>query len=328
MSQTNEIMVSVACLAFNHEKYIRKTLDGFVMQKTNFRFEVIIHDDASTDGTAAIIREYEEKYPDIIKPIYQTENQYSKKIPINKTYIYPRCKGKYLAYCEGDDYWTDPLKLQKQADALENNENCTICHHQVDIIRENGELTGDSFPRYKELCPGVVPQKEYLSLILFTRTAYFLQFQLSGAMVRRELVQRYIAENPEFKRIADVGDVTLFLYMGTHGDAYYINERMSAYRSGSVGSWNSRNNNAAEKRIKHLETEIAALRAFDEYSKGIAHEAAEKGIGSRQFSIYRTKNDLKGMKSMPEFYNMLSTKAKIKEFLACYFPFVLKILKK
>ncbi len=328
MNQTNDIMVSVTCLAYNHEKYIRKTLDGFVMQRTNFRYEVIVHDDASTDSTAEIIREYEEKYPDIIKPIYQTENQYSKKIGINKTYIYPRCKGKYIAYCEGDDYWNDPLKLQKQVDALEANENCTICHHQVDIIRENGELTGDYFPRYREMRPGIIPQKEYLSLILFTRTPYFLQFQISGAMVRADLAQKYMAEEPEFKRIADVGDLPLFLYMGTHGNAYYIDEKMSAYRSGSIGSWNSRNCNADAKRIKHLETEIASIRAFDEYSGGIAHEAAEKGIGSRQFSIYRTKHDLRSMKNMPEFYNMLSSKAKVKEFLACYCPFVLNVLKK
>ena len=86
------------------------------MQKTDFPFEILIHDDASTDGTADIIREYEAKYPDIIKPIYQTENQYSKGIKVSQVYQFPRAKGKYIALCEGDDYWTDPYKLQKQVD--------------------------------------------------------------------------------------------------------------------------------------------------------------------------------------------------------------------
>ena len=110
----DKVMVSVICNTYNHEKYIKSALDGFVMQKTNFEYEVLIHDDASTDSTADIIREYEKKYPDIIKPIYQSENQYSKKVPISKTYQYSRAKGKYIAICEGDDYWTDPFKLQKQ----------------------------------------------------------------------------------------------------------------------------------------------------------------------------------------------------------------------
>ena len=116
---TRPLMVSIRCITYNHEPYIRQCLDGFVMQKTNFRFEAIVHDDASTDGTAAIIREYAEKYPDIIKPIFETENQYSKRDGSLDRIMDAACTGKYIAFCEGDDYWTDPLKLQKQVDILE-----------------------------------------------------------------------------------------------------------------------------------------------------------------------------------------------------------------
>lgn len=125
-----EVVVSICCITYNHEPYIRQCLDGFMMQKTTFPFEVLIHDDASTDGTADIIREYEIKYPDIVKPIYQKENQYSKGIAISRTYNYPRAKGKYIALCEGDDYWIDPLKLQKQVDFLET-------HSEYGLIRTN-----------------------------------------------------------------------------------------------------------------------------------------------------------------------------------------------
>ena len=124
-------LLTIRCLVYNHEPFLRQCLDGFVMQQTNFPFEAIVHDDASTDGSAAIIREYAEKYPDIIKPIYETENQYSKHDGsigrIMDAAIHPN--SKYIAFCEGDDYWTDPHKLQLQVDFLESHPDYVICSH-------------------------------------------------------------------------------------------------------------------------------------------------------------------------------------------------------
>ena len=134
-------MVSVCTITYNHEKYIRDCLEGIVTQKTNFPFEAIVHDDASTDKTADIIREYAEKYPDIIKPVYQTENQHSKGIRISATFIYPKVRGKYIAICEGDDYWTDPYKLQKQVDFLEANPDYYLVFGET--VRRKGD---DFFP--------------------------------------------------------------------------------------------------------------------------------------------------------------------------------------
>ena len=127
MNVNNSPLVSICCLTFNHVSYVLQALDGFLMQKTSFDYEIIIHDDASTDGTQEIIKAYQENYPEIIKPILQSENQYSKGIkPIFK-YVFPRAQGKYIALCEGDDYWTDPLKLQKQVDFLEGNDEYSFC---------------------------------------------------------------------------------------------------------------------------------------------------------------------------------------------------------
>ncbi len=137
MSQ--DILVSISCLTYNHFPYIRQCLNGFIMQRTTFAFEVLIHDDASTDGTAEIIREYELRYPNIVKPIYQIENQYSKGVKVQLVYNYPRAKGKYIAFCEGDDYWSDPYKLQKQVDILENNPNATFVYTNFQTIEENGD---------------------------------------------------------------------------------------------------------------------------------------------------------------------------------------------
>lgn len=122
-------VVSISCVTYNHEKFISDAIDGFLMQKTTFPVEILIHDDASTDHTASIIQTYEEKYPQLIKVIYQTENQYQLKGPAILTQIqHSRAKGKYYAPCNGDDYWTDPLKLQKQVEFLEKNSKIGIVH--------------------------------------------------------------------------------------------------------------------------------------------------------------------------------------------------------
>ncbi len=125
MNNNSQPTVSIHCLAYNHEKTIRKTLDGFLMQETNFPIEAIVHDDASTDNTAAIIKEYADQYPHIIKPIFEKENQYSKHDGSLQKIMHNACRGKYIAYCEGDDYWIDPFKLQKQVDYLEAHPEIT-----------------------------------------------------------------------------------------------------------------------------------------------------------------------------------------------------------
>ena len=109
------------------------------MQQTNFRFEAIVHDDASTDGTAAIIRDFAAKYPNIIKPIYEAENQYSKHDGSLQRIMNEACTGKYMAFCEGDDFWTDPLKLQKQVDYMEAHPECGMTYTDFSIKDERNE---------------------------------------------------------------------------------------------------------------------------------------------------------------------------------------------
>ena len=141
----NDKLVSICCITYNHEKYIRDALESFLNQKTNFDFEILIHDDASTDKTSEIIQEYEKKYPNIIKPIYQIENQYSKGISINDTFNFSRAGGKYIALCEGDDYWLDSNKLQKQVDYMGKNHECTLCFHNAMVVSSNDKKLKSSF---------------------------------------------------------------------------------------------------------------------------------------------------------------------------------------
>ena len=132
-------LVSIACTTYNHEKYIAHAIEGFLMQYTPFPIEIIIHDDASTDGTADIIRKLGMSHR-IIKPIFQETNQFSlKKKPLG-TYVIPQCRGKYIALCEGDDYWTDPYKLKKQVDVLESHPEFAMCFTNSSIVDGNNNI--------------------------------------------------------------------------------------------------------------------------------------------------------------------------------------------
>lgn len=207
-----EPLVSICCLAYNHEPYIRECLEGFMMQKTDFSFEVLIHDDASTDNTADIIREYEAKYPDIIKPIYQTENQYSKRVGVTRTFQFPRAKGKYIAMCEGDDYWIDPLKLQKQVDFLEEHDDFSMCIHNAYIV-DNRTKEKKLFNE-KEIKSIIYP-RDVILRPWFSPTASFL--------FRTEKFPFSVF----WKGVS--GDMQILLINSTLGKIYYSNEVMSVY---------------------------------------------------------------------------------------------------
>lgn len=130
-------LVTIRCTVYNHETYIADALEGFVRQQTTFPFEAVVHDDASTDASADIIRRYAERYPDIIRPIYETENQYSKSDGSLGRVMESHTRGKYIALCEGDDYWTDPTKLQRQVDFMESHPDVGLCYTDCDILHED-----------------------------------------------------------------------------------------------------------------------------------------------------------------------------------------------
>lgn len=218
-----KIIVSICCITYNHEKYIRQAIDSFLMQKTNFKYEIIIHDDASTDNTADIIREYEKKYPDIIKPIYQTENQYSKgKKP---SYItIKEARGKYIAFCEGDDYWCDENKLQIQVDYMEKNPECSFCFHNAKIYDMKIEdFTKNFLPQSKEQIKyiknnGIYNLAEIARLDAIPTASYFF---------------RNNHEYPDWYNSAIAGDLCMQLINSYYGYAYYIDKVMSVYRVGT-----------------------------------------------------------------------------------------------
>jgi glycosyltransferase involved in cell wall biosynthesis len=257
-----EIGVSVLVLAFNHEKYIVDAIEGFINQETTFPYEVIIHEDASTDKTARIIEEYRVKYPNIIKPIYQKENQYSKCININDEHMLPLAKGKYIALCDGDDYWTDSHKLQKQYDAMENNPGCTMCLHKVLDVNENEKNQDMKFIPKKEYATGVISSKEFFDILstndFFNEVCYFF---------RREQYYEYQHNYPLFAQkgmLCKSDDMPMLLYFGQLGDVYYINENLATYRRFNAGSWSEKNKNSSLDYFRNYCTSIIAM--FEEFN--------------------------------------------------------------
>lgn len=248
----NDVLVSINCIAYNHQDYIHDAIEGFLMQITNFKFEVLIHDDASTDNTAKIIKEYQLKYPEIIKPIYQLENQYSmgrKPSFINLE----RAKGRYIAYCEGDDYWTDPYKLQKQVDFMEVNREYSMCGHATKVIDVTVNEEINAF--YKKYGQNME--------LPFSLLIEGLVFQ-TGTMVIRS---KYIKNGyPKFYTNSPTGDEALQLWMAHMGKVYYFDDVMSVYRKFTQGSWGVRNYRTELQRIEHGNKLIDMLMEFNNFS--------------------------------------------------------------
>lgn len=220
---SNEIMVTIRCATYNHEPYIRQCLEGFVMQKTNFRFEAVVHDDASTDKTADIIREFAEKYPEIIKPIYQTENQYSKHDGSLTRIMNAHTKGKYIAFCEGDDYWIDPLKLQKQVDYLEANEDYSVCGTAFGIFDER-------IKKYKPYNNRLNIDKSGMSFSLIDYVNGLWPLQTLTVMFRKSSL------GTDFKYPYDAG---LYYELLKNGNGFILFDETAIYRLHDTGVWSS-----------------------------------------------------------------------------------------
>lgn len=220
-NKNNEPIVSVLCVTYNHQEYIEKALDSFFAQRLSGQIEIIIHDDASTDSTISVIAAYQERYPGIIKLLTEEENQFSKGSLAFMERMYMSAKGKYLAWCEGDDYWTDPQKLERQVQLMERNPDMTVCFHPVEVRQDGNHKKISSFPSRHS--------KSYFTLQNLVKSNYI---QTNSVMYRRQ--PSYVGKVPK-----DIIPLDWYMHIMhlTQGTIGYIDRTMAAYRKHQTGIW-------------------------------------------------------------------------------------------
>ncbi len=224
--QNNEqknIMVSVLSLSYNHQKYIAECIEGVLLQKTNFQIEMIIPEDCSTDDTRKIIQDYQNKFPDIIKPIYRQKNM--GYFP-NFIDAYKTCKGKCIAICEGDDYWISPDKLQLQVDFLEKNQDYVISFHNAYV---KNEINNTPIQIYEHSNAETTTQEELAQGRTF--------FSVS-ALFRNNIIKDF----PLWYSQMPTNDYPLYLLLTQYGKINYIHKAMAVYRVNNQGLWSGENN--------------------------------------------------------------------------------------
>ena len=217
-------LVSISCITYNHVEYIKNALDGFLMQKTTFSFEILIHDDASTDGTTEIVKDYEARYPDVIKPVYESENQWCKGRRGSAIFNFPRAKGKYIALCEGDDYWIDPFKLQKQVDFLENNIDFGLIHTDIEYVDINSKV--------------ISPPKElHLGIKKRIKNGFIFDYYLNnpGFIITCSCVFRKSLLDIEGAKQYFVFDHWIFMDIARKAQVYFMPEKTTVYRRNPEG---------------------------------------------------------------------------------------------
>ena len=239
-------VVSIVCPAYNQQAYIAQTLDSFLAQETTFAIEILVNDDASTDGTTAIIADYAQRYPNIIKPIFHSQNQYQQ----GKLFfpaLFNLARGRYVAYCDGDDYWTDPLKLHKQVEFLDRHPDYSLAFHDAVMVDEHGEhgvqLTGkfQTDATSMELLQG---------RRVSTLTACF---------------RNVLHELPRELELAPLLDVCWWSMLGAHGKGKYMPEiTPGAYRVHTGGMFSMR---TAKKKI-HMSLQTYACLANYYHNQG------------------------------------------------------------
>lgn len=244
-------LVSVSLVAYNASAYIKDAIEGCLMQQTSFPFEIIIHDDASQDQTPQIILDYASNYPDKIVPIIQTVNQFSQGHEINAVINIPKARGKYIAFLEADDYWIDPLKLQKQVDFMEKHPEVSMCFTAAKVMEASGS-NNERIQRYRDY-DSVCSEEDVI--LMGGRLA-----NMGSALVRKSIYD----DLPEWYHYSQLWDNTVPLLAITHGKIQYLNDITTVYRYNVPGSWTQKNVKNYKSRTKSIGRTLALLDGFNE----------------------------------------------------------------
>lgn len=291
--QINPPLLSVCIITYNHINYIRQAIDSVLMQKTNFLWNLIIADDCSTDGTRDVLIEYKQKYPEFITLILQGKNVGAAR---NWITLLSTPTSKYIAYFEGDDYWTNPLKLQKQVDFLEQNDSFSSCFHNTLVLKENNEST--IYRNYERDHYTIEDTLDNISL-----------FHTSSFVFKRKFL-----EFPSWITEVRSGDMVLFTIIARYGDVKYLPETMSVYRKHGSGISSVR----ADEGISINQNHILRLRYTDEFLEHKYSKIIKQTIKKYKKELFyytklgKIKSKIRLRTRLYSFYNFFLTARRIK----------------
>lgn len=323
-SLDNQIVVSIQCLTYNHAQYIRQCLDGIVMQKTKFPFVAIVVDDASSDNEPKILWDFVNNELDLNTIQKDETDDYVKVVAPHKTnhnctfvilflkynHYYKKPKypyykdwyesAKYIALCEGDDFWTDPLKLQKQVDALESHPKSTICFGNVKVVSPEGENQNWNIPVNQSIKSGIIELGDYTKEQFAKRKWVF---QTSSYVYKTSLLKGFLEiRKKDFKEFP-YGDIPLVLYYLMQGNGYYISDEMSCYRWHVPGSWTKTNTDDKKKQIDTSKKLIKSLHNFDKLTSFHYHNHIKTKILQQEYSINECSEKVFSL-LLPKFWRL------------------------
>ena len=306
-------VVSVMCITYNQRDYIARCLDSLLSQETSFPYEVLVNDDCSTDGTDGIVLSYQDRFPDRVKVITHKTNHYSQgRFPIEH-FLSPIAEGKYFALCEGDDYWTDSSKLQRQYDVMESNPLLTACVHASENVRAN---TGKRITtlRFYDSDRLVDPADVLSNGQCFSTNSLF---------VRADAMRSYFSST--IRPLADDGDHKLMAYFAIkEGGMYYIDRIMSAYRILAKNSINRSfllERDRDELALKKMTARIELLHEIDRMTEGRYHAAVERGSSCMRYIYCKDTRDYRSLvRDWRDRFSRESLPTRLDSFLYTYCP--------
>ena len=271
----NKIKVSICCVTYNQQEYIKESLDTFIKQNTNFNYEIIVHDDASTDNTVNIIKQYSKKYPNLVIPILEKENQYKIKPNSILEFCFKNARGEYIALCDGDDGFIDKNKLKNQIEYMDANPNISLCTHDTKVVDADGNFIENLSP-YPN---GIVNIEMLLKNPKSMHT--------SSMLFRKKDIKKL----PNYFHQATVGDLPLKLHLLSLGNGYHFDKVMSFYRTNAIGSWSLKEKKDISRLEKNHKMEINLYNQFNEETNYIYDELVNSRILYKEFNYYLRINN-------------------------------------
>ncbi len=309
--------ITVVVMTYNQKDYIAKTLESILAQKIDTNFDILVHDDCSEDGTYEIVLGYQKKFPNKIKIIHQNERKFLKdgfNMMIYK-YVVPCIKSKYIAYCDGDDYWCNIHKLKKQYDFMETHKDYSMCFHSSYQLKQNGDMSskwfiqGDRDVNMHDLI------NENLGICVATSSIF---------------LKSYVFKNfPDWRKNFCVEDFPMYIMAAMHGKIHQFSDVMCVYRQFAIGSWSSQNKENIARLVSHQKDIIENIKSFDEQTNHKYHNLVKKRIDASAFRIaYLEKNfDVMFSKYYRKLFKKLTHKERMSLKLQYMFPTLYNLFK-